>query len=1094
MIVFFDQIEECYTLPCVTAPDELSEFIASIKGLPYRLVLSFRKEWFPEIQKQVEEAGIDYSKVFLEALDHDAILEVVNGLRQTQRLREFYNLTIDSELPETIAHEMMADRGSPIAPTLQILLTKMWRNAVAVNAHAPKLTAELHRRLQAEGLLLGDFLDQQLDELSKTQGPAVESGLALDVLTYHTTALATAQQRLQAELLTTYAHCAAQIPALVQEMVRLFLLSDSSADSGEKATRLTHDTLAPVVRQRFDHSNKIGQHARRIIEGRTGDWDETDENALDGPSLAVVARGAEGMRALNPREQALLAASQRKHAKETRVSRILKIAAAFVAVVIIALSIGFGTAYYHAKRQQFLVNLQANAVLVQTRLPNQPRNSLIFAIATVAAAADSLQSQGKIPSVVQFALSSAMVEATEADDIHGTGLTGAAATPDGSIVAASSATLKPNIDPKYPPFPSDLGGGGVNLWGRQGVAAPSPPLLSFGHEMPLAFRSPGDLLAIGGASLSVWDLHRKALSNKDLFGGSEPDREVASLSFTPLGEYLLSYEGDGRLRVWTLDGHEVTSVHAGGHSASAAKAISTTRGMRGETLVATGGEDGYVRLWRLEGEKLSPAYPEKEFKTGAPVTCVAIRVRDNRMWVVAGDGGGVVRLWTTNGAASHPLTGQVTAIAIHPDLDIVAAAAAGGVIRFFDSRGVDIAPAFRGSQERVAVLQFLGDGSHLLAAGEGIRFLDTTLLGGSRRITAFDSLLSELGGSITGAAFLRGGSVVAGTGKGDVLLWDRKTGTARRAGHASGKGLRNLAANRQGTIIAGEGDGGRIELFDANIKNLGWLPPPAGTNKPFHLVFSPDGRTLAADYPNDNIVLWNMATREQRARLKIARSAAPDGSADKGIFSLEWDVVGHNMAFTADSRRLAVVWPHHPGLRLWNMEGEFPSEVLKGVPDDVTALAFRRDGNGFVTGHPGGGVIMWTMDGKPGEQEMHPSKGNVLWIATDADSERMFLADDYGVRVATYPALNSNQENIASFNLPSQIASASLSMEEDEIVTVDGSGVARIWPAHWRAFLREDCERLRDHPVFRSRDYAEGLTDAVIKSARVFCAEQVWKK
>lgn len=72
LIVFFDQIEEVYTLPCLAAPNELGEFIAAVKEAfegsqkpQGRLVVSFRKEWFPEIQKQVEQSGLNYGKVFL---------------------------------------------------------------------------------------------------------------------------------------------------------------------------------------------------------------------------------------------------------------------------------------------------------------------------------------------------------------------------------------------------------------------------------------------------------------------------------------------------------------------------------------------------------------------------------------------------------------------------------------------------------------------------------------------------------------------------------------------------------------------------------------------------------------------------------------------------------------------------------------------------------------------------------------------------------------------------------------------------------------------------------------------------------------------
>ena len=74
-----------------------------------------------------------------------------------------------------------------------------------------------------------------------------------------------------------------------------------------------------------------------------------------------------------------------------------------------------------------------------------------------------------------------------------------------------------------------------------------------------------------------------------------------------------------------------------------------------------------------------------------------------------------------------------------------------------------------------------------------------------------------------------------------------------------------------------------------------------------------------------------------------------------------------------------------------------------------------------------------------------------------------------------------------------EITSAALSVDEDAIVTVDESGV-RIWPADWRAFLRESCDRLRHHPVFTNHAQIEGVPQDVIDRAQKVCKERVWKK
>ena len=116
LVVFFDQMEEVYTHPNPLDANELEEFGTELKlcwegnNRPRgRMVLSFRKEWFPEIQKQMEINGLEYGKVFLEGLDREAVMEVVTGLTQTERLRQFYGLRIEPQLPEVIATDLVAD-------------------------------------------------------------------------------------------------------------------------------------------------------------------------------------------------------------------------------------------------------------------------------------------------------------------------------------------------------------------------------------------------------------------------------------------------------------------------------------------------------------------------------------------------------------------------------------------------------------------------------------------------------------------------------------------------------------------------------------------------------------------------------------------------------------------------------------------------------------------------------------------------------------------------------------------------------------------------------------------------------------------------
>ena len=353
VVLVFDQMEEVFTAPHLERPHDLRELVTEISSTfgdesdrpEGRIVLAFRKEWYPEVHKQVELAHLPFSQLFLEGLDREAIVEAVEGLTSTERLRESYGLEIEDGLAETIAGVLLEDPGSPIAPQLQILLTKMWREARAESAHAPRFSLDLYRRLKEEGLLLVEFLDQQLTKLQKRHPTLVDSGLALDLLAFHTSDHLTSQERSRDALLTQYGHLRDDALKLLSCLSEEYLLVDNSEnrESSRDSSRLAHDTLASHVRQRFDESERPGQRGRRILESRAAEWQDGQEGApLDGFDLALVEQGQSGMRVWTADERRLVEVSAVRWAKKQRQGRLLR-GALYVAasLVLIASVIAF---------------------------------------------------------------------------------------------------------------------------------------------------------------------------------------------------------------------------------------------------------------------------------------------------------------------------------------------------------------------------------------------------------------------------------------------------------------------------------------------------------------------------------------------------------------------------------------------------------------------------------------------------------------------------------------------------------------------------------------------------------------------------------
>ena len=350
LLVVMDQVEEVYTRPNQQQPEELTDFLAALGSLfgdagrrpQGRLILSFRKEWLAEINQRLAERKLPRKAQFLERLGWEGIVQVVAGPQATQRLRNHFGLKMADALPGLIADDLLADRESPVAPMLAILLADMWDMAKSRSYDHPAFDEDLYHEFHSRGLSLNDFLDRQLNALHRMQPEVVDSGLALDMLAYHTTPLGTAEQRTLAELEETYRHRVDVLPTLVQECRDLYLLVDPSKNQPGQppASRLTHDTLAPHVRRRFDELDMPGQRARRILENRAVDWEDGKVGEpLDKADLHTVEIGANGFRGLLQDEMRLLSASRELAMQKRRNQLVVRSTLTLLLLIVIAVAV-----------------------------------------------------------------------------------------------------------------------------------------------------------------------------------------------------------------------------------------------------------------------------------------------------------------------------------------------------------------------------------------------------------------------------------------------------------------------------------------------------------------------------------------------------------------------------------------------------------------------------------------------------------------------------------------------------------------------------------------------------------------------------------
>lgn len=317
VIVILDQLEEAFTKPykpagsetAWTASKELHQLFDALQQLfdqpdfTGKVILSFRKEYLAEIETALQSEGIsNYQKQFLEVLQKEEIKEIVSGLAHNPRTQQEYNLTIESSLEETIAAELKNNHQTAVAPVLQIILSRMWQ--ATKDSYPPHFNHTIYEQAHTDGL--GQFLTQQTEALIPEFETEYETGLVLDILAYHTTDLATAQTYLYDQVLKDYAHQSIRIRALLSKLEELRLLNVVL----NQTSGLAHDTLAPIVRETYKKSDKVGQRAMRILENKVIDFLKDRASLLDKADLQTVLAGKAGMRNWNDNEKELVKASQ----------------------------------------------------------------------------------------------------------------------------------------------------------------------------------------------------------------------------------------------------------------------------------------------------------------------------------------------------------------------------------------------------------------------------------------------------------------------------------------------------------------------------------------------------------------------------------------------------------------------------------------------------------------------------------------------------------------------------------------------------------------------------------------------------------------
>lgn len=396
--------------------------------------------------------------------------------------------------------------------------------------------------------------------------------------------------------------------------------------------------------------------------------------------------------------------------------------------------------------------------------------------------------------------------------------------------------------------------------------------------------------------VGVWDVADPA---KPELTASIPSGAIEA-SFAPDGRGLVTVGTDGHVRSWGLDGR-LNWVSATGHTGPA-RAVAV-----GTDTIASGGEDGTIRLWRTaDGSALGEPIPAHE----GPVVSLAISPQGHLASVGADN---VLRLWKRSGAQAPDARATYEAFVLFQAPQRRLLSTFMSELRLDVHCGFDHSVAFSPSGDLIAAAVF--DGVVRIYA-----------LDGSERGVAKDA---HRGRNVRGIAFAPRGDLVASAGWDSTLrFWNLDATRHGQPVEAHLETVFTVSFSAAGDHVATTGLDDRVRLWTTAGLALGELPA-ARQDRISAVALAPQAPVMAVGDSTGTVRLWNL-----------------DGSV-RGKPMVEHKGAVQSLAFSPRGDQLASGSDRM--LRLWSLDGT-PRATFPPQGDQVLTLAFSPSGDLLLSG------------------------------------------------------------------------------------------------------------------------------------------------
>ncbi|MFO0807108.1 MAG: WD40 repeat domain-containing protein [Gemmataceae bacterium] len=374
------------------------------------------------------------------------------------------------------------------------------------------------------------------------------------------------------------------------------------------------------------------------------------------------------------------------------------------------------------------------------------------------------------------------------------------------------------------------------------------------------------------------------------------------------------------------------------------------------TLVATGHDDGSIRIWDL------PTKTEKLVLTGHKQPISAMRYTSDGELLAAAAEDRTITVWTSDGTLVRSLSGhtdRIPAVAWKPGTRTLVSAGWDTSARLWDIDNGEPMMLLNSHADQVVTLAFSPDGSLLACADSAANIHIWSDVAQGKEIQVIPGDRDE----VRCLTFSRDGSLLAVGGADRVIhIWDPRRGELVAGQGASAGHAIDLLSQGSSQLLVSNANGTDLQVWDTAT---GQVRPPAGAMpRPLAIAASPDGQWIAftTANPDSRLHIWDAKAKQLRGPFEGPRAPMT------------------HLAFSPNSKRFASCCRTDGTAWLWNpLDGE-PLLIIPEAAEGCTVEA--------VAWHPNN---VWL------------AAGGIDWLATSGSDGAVTIWNvDDRVKVATF--------------------------------------------------------------------------------------------